>query len=199
VTDLAHWLVDNTASLYSINRLSGYLKSLGHKVPKSVVSDYLEWFEDAYFLFTVRLFDASVARSNANPKRIYCIDHALVASVSSGILVNSGHLLENLVFAALRRLYPNIYYYRTKTGREVDFAVPIRSRARMLVQACESLVEPQTRKRETTALSDAMAELSLKIGTIVTRNEEERIETGGGTIEVVPAWRFLLDLPGSTE
>jgi uncharacterized protein len=195
VTDLAHWLVDNTASLYSVNNLTGYLQSLGHKAPKSAVADYLEWFEDAYFLFTVRIFDPSLARSNANPKKVYCIDHALVTSVSSGILVNSGHLLENLVFTALRRLHPEIYYYRTKTGREVDFIVPLGGRARMLVQACESLAEPQTRKREIAALSEAMVELGQSTGTIVTRNEDERIDGAGGTIEVVPAWRFLLGLP----
>jgi hypothetical protein len=197
VTDLARRLVDNTASLYSINSLTGYLKSLGHKAPKSAVSDYLEWFEDAYFLFTVRIFDPSLARSNTNPKKVYCIDHSLVASVSSGILVNSGHLLENLAFTALRRLYPEIYYYKTKTGREVDFIVPLRGRPPLLVQVCESLAEPQARKRETAALSDALAELRLKAGTIVTRNEDGRIEAGGGTIEVVPAWRFLLELPDS--
>jgi hypothetical protein len=39
-----------------------------------------------------------------------------------------------------------------------------------------------------------MGELSLKTGTIVTRNENGRIDTGGGTIEVIPAWRYLLDL-----
>ena len=123
VNDLAHRLVDNTASLYSVNSLTGYLKSLGHKAPKSAVSHYLQWFEDAYFLFTVRIFDASLARSNTNPKKIYCVDHALVSSVSPGILVNAGHLLENLVFMALRRHHPEIYYYKTKTGREVDFIV----------------------------------------------------------------------------
>jgi predicted AAA+ superfamily ATPase len=199
LSDLAHWLVDNMASHYSINSLTGYLKSLGHKAPKSAVSDYLEWFEDAFFMFTVRIFDASLARSNTNPKKIYCIDHALVASVSSGILVNSGHLLENLAFTALRRLYPEVYYYKTKSGREVDFIVPVRKRARMLVQVCESLAEPQTRKRETAALSEAMAELGLKSGTIVTRNEDERIDVGSVTVEVVPMWRFLLDLPESAE
>jgi hypothetical protein len=199
VTDLAHWLVDNTAALYSVNRLAGYLRSLGHKAPRSAVSDYLEWFEDAYFLFTVRIFDASLARSNTNLKKVYCVDHALVASVSSGILVNSGHLLENLVFATLRRLHLKIYYYRTKTGREVDFIVPLRGRSRLLVQVCESLAEPQARKRETAALIEAMNELGLKTGTIVTRNESDRIDIGGGTIEVVPAWRYLLDLPESTE
>lgn len=197
VTDLAHWLVDNTASPYSINRLTGYLKSLGHKVPKSAVSDYLEWFEDAYFLFTVRVFDASLARRDTNPKRVYCIDHAMVTSVSSGILVNSGHLLENLVFTALRRIHPEIYYYKTKTGREVDFIVPRRGRQRMLVQVCESLAEPKTLKRETAALAEAMVELGLKTGTIVTRNEKERMDVEAGTIEGIPIWRFLLDLPES--
>lgn len=195
VTDLAHWLIDNTGSLYSVNNLTGYLKSLGHRAPKAAVSDYLEWFEDAYFLFTVRIFDASLARSNTNPKKIYCIDHALVTSVSSGILVNTGHLLENLVFTALRRLYSDIYYYKTRTGREVDFIVPMRNRSLILVQVCGSLTEPRTRKRETAALTEAMAELGLKTGTIVTRNEEEQIKSDGGRIEVVPVWRFLLNLP----
>jgi len=197
LTDLAHRLVDNTAALYSVNSLTGYLKSLGHKAPKSAVSDYLEWFEDAYFLFTVRIFDASLARSKTNPKKIYCIDHALVTSVSSGILVNSGHLLENLVFTALRRVSPEIYYCKTKGGLEVDFIAQMRDRSRLLVQVCESMAEPQTRKREVTALGETMVELGLKTGTIVTRNEEEEIKVYGGKIEVVPIWRFLLDLPES--
>ncbi|MCZ7556584.1 MAG: ATP-binding protein [Bacteroidia bacterium] len=197
VADLAHWLVDNAAALYSINKLTGYLKSLGHKVPKSTVSDYLDWFEDAYVLFTVRIFDASLARANTNPKKIYCIDHALVSSVSSGILVNSGHLLENLVFTALRRITPDIFYYKTRTGREVDFIFGRRATSHRLVQVCESLAAQQARKREITALAEAMKELKLSHGTIVTRNEEERIQVDSGTIDVLPAWRFLLSLPDS--
>lgn len=194
VTDLAHWLVDNTASLYSVNNLTGYLKSLGHKVPKTSVSDYLEWFEDAYFMFTVRIMDPSLARANTNPKKIYCIDHSLVNSVSSGILVNSGHLLENLVFTALRRVTPDIFYFKGKSGKEVDFAARILDRSWALVQVCESLADPQTRRRELSALADAMTELNLSSGTIVTRWEEQQIKTEQGMIDVVPAWRYLLNL-----
>ena len=199
IIHLAHWLIDNTSSLYSVNRLAGYLNSLGYKASKSAVSDYLEWFEDAYFLFTVRIFDPSLARSNANSKKIYCIDHAMVTSVSSGILVNSGHLLENLVFIALRRINQEIYYYKTKTGKEVDFIVSFRNGVRMLVQVYETLAEPQTRKREIAALTEAMGELNLKTGIIVTRNEDELIELGDAVIKVVPTWRFLLDLPETAE
>lgn len=194
VTDLAHWLMDNTASLYSVNNLTGYLKSLGHKVPKASVSAYLEWFEDAYFLFSVRIFDASLARSNTNPKKIYCVDHALVMSVSSGVLVNSGHLLENLAFTALRRVSPKIYYYKTKAGREIDFIVPMHGGKKLLVQVCESLADSRSRQREISALNEAMMELSVKTGIIVTRDEDERLETEAGTIDVVPMWRFMLDL-----
>lgn len=201
VTDLAHWLMDNAASLYSINNLTGYLKSLGHKAPKSAVSDYLEWFEDAYILFTVRIFDASLARANTNPKKIYCIDHALVRSISSGILTNSGHLLENLVFVALRRVAREIFYFKSKSGREVDFvaldvASQGRDRTRLLVQVCDSMADPQTRKRELTALSEAMSELNLPEAVIVTRNEEVQIPIEAGMILVVPVWRFLLNPTG---
>jgi len=193
VADLAHWLVDNSGSLYSINNLTGYLKSLGHKVPKSTVADYLEWFHDAYIMFTVRIYDASLARANSNPKKVYCIDHSLVRSVASGILVNSGHLLENLVFVALRRVTPDIYYYKTRTGREVDFITRSQDQSHTLVQVCESLADPRTHKRETVALAEAMSELGLDHATIVTRGDETHLTVDSGIIHVVPIWRFLLD------
>jgi len=197
VTDLAHRLIDNAATLYTINSLTGYLKSLAHKVPKSAVSDYLEWFEDAYFLFTVRVFDASLARANVNPKKIYCIDHALVTSVASGILVNAGHLLENLVFTGLRRVSSDIHYYKTNSGNEVDFITRMPDKSRMVVQVCESMADPKTKKREVSALNEAMNELNFPSGMIVTRSEEDVIKVDGGKIDVVPAWRFLLNMSES--
>jgi len=67
----------------------------------------------------------------------------------------------------------------------------------MLVQACESIAAPKTRKREVAALSEAMAELGLKAGTIVTRSDTEEISVNGGKIEILPAWRFLLAMSES--
>ena len=192
VLDLAHWLVENTACLYTINKLTGYLKALGHKVPKASVAEYMAWFEDSYFLFTVRIFDASLRRANANPKKIYCVDHSFVNSVSSGILLNSGHLLESLVFTALRRDYKEIYYYRTKSGKEVDFMVLSRERKRLLVQVCESLADAQVKKRELAALEEAMLELKLDTASIITRSEDGEVMLEAGKVEILPAWRFLI-------
>lgn len=192
VMDLSHWLVNNIACRYTINSLLGYLKSIGHKTSKISISEYLDWFEDSYFLFTVHIFDASIKRQSANDKKIYCIDHSLVTSVASGILVNSGHLLENLVFVTIRRFASEIYYYRTEHNREVDFITILPNRQHLLIQVCESIIEPKTCKREVDALNEAMQELGCKVGVIVTLNQEQRIEIPAGIVIVIPAWKFLL-------
>ena len=77
--------------------------------------------------------------------------------------------------------------------------VQLRNRSRMLVQVCESLAEPKSRKREVAALAEGLTELGIQSGAIVTRGEEEEIEIDGGKIEVVAAWRFLLNLPEAQE
>ena len=193
VVDLARRLMENVSSLYTLNGLTNFLQSSGHKVPKNSVADYIAWFEDAYFLFTVRIFSASYGKSNANPKKIYCIDHALIRSVTSGILVNSGHLLENIVYVALRRQNIAIYYYKTKANQEIDFLVQDQQRKLSLIQVCETLVSPATRQRETLALQNAMNELGISEATLVTNTESEQITVMNGTIDVLPAWRFLLE------
>jgi uncharacterized protein len=195
LVDLVHHLAGNIASLYSLNKLTFYLQSLGHKVPKSSVSDYLVWLEDAYFLFTVSLFTASVNKSKVNPKKIYCIDHSFIHSVTSSILVNSGHLLENMVFVALRLLFKEIYYFKTEQGLEVDFLVITSEGKKILIQVSESLERNSTRQREIIALRQAMINLNLAKSFIITGNEESQAEVPEGLIETIPAWKFLLGLP----
>jgi len=193
VLDLARKLTGSVASLYTINKLTYFLKSLGHKVPKESVSNYLGWMEDAFFLYTVRMYDASFSRSNANPKKIYCVDHAMVASVSSRILVNSGHLLENILFMALRRKNYDLYYYRTNGAHEVDFLVQKEDRNMMLIQVCETLKNPATRQRELSALQHAMKELGVSESILVTRDEQEEVSGPSGVINIIPVWKFLLE------
>jgi predicted AAA+ superfamily ATPase len=191
VLDASLRLINQVGSMFSVNALTDYLRSLGHKVTKSFVSDCVRWLEDAYFLFPVSIFHPSVSVQNANTRKVYGVDHALVRSVSNGILVNSGHLLEDLVFVHLRSMTDRIHYYRTRTGKEVDFAWSAGEGDWRLVQVCESLAADKTRKRERRALEEAMAELGIAAGTVVTRDDSETIETDRGRITVVPAWEYL--------
>ncbi len=194
VRDAAYRLLNSTASLYSINAITGYLKSQGHKVSKTFVGEMLDWFEDAYALFSVKLFDASVSRQQANAKKIYAVDHAMVRSCSTGILVNSGHLLENLVFVDGRRRGRSLFYYRTRNGREVDFVWKDSESQVTLVQVCEQMPEgSETRERELAALREAQAEQPGCRAIVVTRDEEGIVAGSNGRIEIIPVWKFLLE------
>jgi len=117
----------------------------------------------------------------------------MITSISSGILINSGRLLENLVFTAIRRKTSVIFYYRTEKGKEVDFIALIGRKEKRLIQVCETMVHEKTRKREIAALLEAMSEQKLSEGLIVTRNESETIVSETGIIWLIPAWRFLLE------
>jgi len=109
VVQAGYRLICSAASLYSINRITDYLKSLGHKVSKGFVSLCISWFQDAYFLFSVKIFSPSLSKQNVNAKKIYCIDHSMITSVASGLLANRGHLLENIIFMHLRHSTEEIY------------------------------------------------------------------------------------------
>jgi hypothetical protein len=96
------------------------------------------------------------------------------------------------VFLDLRRRRHEVDYLVTAAGREVDFVTTSPDGKLSLLQVSASLRDPETRAREIEALREAMAELSLREGTVVTRHESETVESGRCRIRVVPAWRFLL-------
>lgn len=191
VLQLGYRLLADAASLYSLNRLTDFSRSQGFKVDKGFVAHCVQWFEDAYFLFSVKMFSPSINKQNVNPRKIYAVDHALISSVIPAFSANAGHRLENLVFLHLRRRSQQIYYYKTKRGGEVDFVWLDTSGQKHLVQVCASLKNRDTREREMKALELAMEELNLNRGIIVTLQEEDIIHDRK-RIDVVPAWKFLL-------
>ncbi|RLC27068.1 MAG: ATP-binding protein [Deltaproteobacteria bacterium] len=192
VIQAGHRLIGSISSLYSINRITDYLKSLGYKVSKNFVSSCINWFEDAYFLFSVPIFSPSVSKQNANAKKIYCIDHSMAGSVSPKIMTDNGHKLENMIFLHLRRHSDEIYYYRTAKRHEVDFVCIDKEYNKNLVQVSLAMKDPKTRSREITSLLCAMEELGLGTGKIITLDEEKILKEGNKTVEIIPAWKYLL-------
>ena len=79
----------------------------------------------------------------------------------------------------------------TKSGAEVDFVVrELLNTESELIQVCWSMDNLETRRREETALKDAMKELNIKRGKIITWLDEYSV---GEDLEIVPAWKWLLE------
>ena len=137
-------------------------------------------------------FSYSVKTQQKSIKKIYAVDTGLAKAVSFRFSEDRGRMLENAIFLHLKRLPVALYYYKTKSNREVDFLVQSSDGKNVLIQACSTLNDAATRDREVKALAEAMREMALSTGYIVAESAPETIAIDGGTIEVVPAVRFLL-------
>jgi len=179
-------LFNQTGSLMTVNKTLEKMRSVGFKVSKDFISQVISLLNDSYLLFQVPFFSESIHKRNTNPKKIYCIDNGLYHSVSKSILDQTAKQLENFVFLELRRRSKFPYYYKTKSGFEVDFIVDETN----LIQVCLSLESDETRQREIRALREAMSELGLKKSVIVTLEENETVKVNEGKIEIIsaPLW-----------
>lgn len=194
-------LLQSSGSLVSVNKLSNDLKSQGVAVGKDTLYDLLDYFVDAFLLFTVPIFSRSLRIRRSNPRKIYAIDPGLYYAISPSGASNLGARLENAVYLELRRRVRAsregaISYYSTKTGHEVDFVVgdATTGHAKQLLQVCTDLSYPSVRNREVRALAEAMNELDLHEAILINMYNDEIIPVEGGEIRVVPAWAWMLQV-----
>ena len=176
---------------------TGYLplaKLLGFNSATSI-KDYLNILSEGYLIFELTKYDFSLKRQYTSNRKIYVIDNGLRNIVAFRTSADMGRLLENTVFLELKRRGLDVWYYKSKDNRETDFLVnPTKP---VLIQVCYDLQNPGTRQREISSLSVCMKELKLDYGIILTKNEEEVINTGNAVIKVIPVWKWLLNPGGS--
>lgn len=184
------YCLSQPATLISINKVFNHFKSLGESVGKNSLFEYLSYFEDAYALFAISIFNFSEKVRQVNPKKIYTIDPGLISAYSIKPQFDKAARLENAVFNHLRRQTKEIFYYKTQQQKEVDF-VTISSRGELsLIQVCYLMNDEKTRQREVSALLEASSELNLNHATIITSDYEETIQEQGLKIECIPFWKL---------
>lgn len=190
---LAKRMLSSVGGQFSLNKISNDFRSAGISVGKETLMQYMEWLEDAYFLFCVPACTASASQRFKLMRKVYCIDHSMLGSLCGSFSELQGQMLENMVFLALRRISREVYYYRTDNGLEVDFlAVHPFTQEKMLVQVCADMSAESTRVRELRAMTVAMAETGLSESLIIADTSEEEVaEVDSGRIRVVPATSFL--------
>jgi len=187
-------LMNNMSHLISVNKLKQRLAGERNKLSPELIGDYMDKLNDCYLMFTVPIRSYNTAVQAVNPKKVYCIDHAMARAFSLSNSDNHDLALENLVFVELRRNMQNVFYYKTARGDEIDFAVGPDSDIR-LIQVCWELGKQNgTRQREIVALLDGMKELELKESWIINAYEEEEYQDKetGRLIHMIPAYKWLL-------
>ena len=184
--ELSFYLLGNISSLVSYNKLKELLQ-LGSV---NTISNYIDYLETAWLLFAMNRYAFSIKQQQIANKKIYSIDTGLTKSVAFSFSEDKGRFLENTVFLQLRRLYnEDIYYYKTKKDKEVDFYLP---KKKMFIQVCQNLNDSKTFDREKQSLFEAMEEVKGSCGLIFTEDEKETISLSGKIITAIPVYEWLL-------
>lgn len=186
--ELAFYLVSNTASLVSFNKLKDLLK-LGSV---NTVINYIDYLENSWLFFVVNKYAYSVKEQQIAAKKIYGIDAGLIQSVGFSFSENKGKFMENIVYLQLRRRYHDVYYYKTAEDYEVDFFLP---KEGSLIQVAQHFDLAETRERELRALVSAAREQNrAKKLVIVTESEKSEFEREGVKVNTVPLYEWLLQV-----
>ena len=184
--ELAFYLVSNTSTLVSFNKLKELLK-LGSV---NTVKSYIDYLENSWLFFVVNKFAYSVKEQQIAAKKIYCIDTGLVSSVGFSFSENKGKLMENVVYLQLKRKYQDIYYFKTAEDYEVDFFVP---KENILIQVSQNFDSPETQRREIRALVATKKELNkVEKFVIVTESSKQTLKIDDLIIQIVPLYEWLL-------
>ena len=184
--ELAFYLMSNPTSPISFNKLKEQFR-LGSV---NTIKNYIEYLENSWLIFTLNVYDYSVKRQQIAAKKVYSIDTGLVNAIGFSFSANTGKLMENAVFLALRRKTHEIYYYTTPAGYEVDFYLP---GSDQLVQVAQNMDHPATQEREMRALTDAMETLGLSSGLILSDSNAETVTGDGLKITIRSLAEWLLE------
>lgn len=184
--------LQNAATLFSLNKVYQTLKSQGFSLSKNTLYQFLSYLEDAYCIFSMGIFHPSVSKSSLKPKKIYPVDQGLISAYGWHQEFQKASTLETAVFLHLRRQKDQCYYYNTASGREIDFLTLDTEGILRLTQVAFTIKNSETMDREVSALLEAMQELKVPQGTIVTLDEEKEFLFAEGKIKCIPIWKFML-------
>ena len=105
--------------------------------------------------------------------------------------------MENLVFLELTRRKKqaggNLFYYRSRNDREIDFVVREKFQIRQLIQVCYDMSNKKTENREIDAIMECAEELNCNNLLIITWDQENVVQRGDYAIQILPYYKWCLN------
>lgn len=179
-------LAESVMQPCSLNRLSNLVKSTGMPCSPSTVMEYVRYLQESCLLISLDNY-ASKFVYKETVKKHYFIDNGLLH-----LFINNPDtaLLENLCAINLYKRYgKGVYYFNRNI--EVDFYVPDE---KLAIQASFRMSEEATLEREIKALVALHGLYETQRNLIITYEDEGIMERDGIKIEIIPVWKWLLDM-----
>ncbi|MCQ2244252.1 MAG: ATP-binding protein [Bacteroidaceae bacterium] len=190
---IAHHLISNACQELNYDEMA---KLLG--LSDKTIQKYVSYLQQA-FLVQILSKHSFKSRERIRGAKSYIVDSGLQNNRENSMAAkNIGWRLENVVYIELLRRYANdfldIYFYKPKAnGKEVDFVVCDKNKAKMLVQVAYDIDSEKTFKRETSALVAASSALACDNLLLIAFADSRDIEVDGKVIHIKSALDWLLE------
>ncbi len=182
-------MLTNSTGEYSFNSIA----KASH-VAVETAEKYIGYLKESLLIMDLPLFSYKLKSQFKQNKKTYAIDTGLRNEVSFRFAPDIGKLAGNAVFLELNRRSDEVFYWKSKSGLEVDFVVKNGQDVQTLIQVSWNVQNKKTRLREERSLCRACEEFGLADGMILTEDVEEIVETDGVTIHYYPLWKWLLGI-----
>ena len=171
----------------SYSKLHNILKTIGVKISKDIVIDYIGYAKQSFLIFTIKNYFSKFVEKETTPK-YYFNDNGLL-----NLFLNKEEprLLENLVAINLWNNYKCNVYYLKSQNLDVDFFIEETGTAIQVAYSITNISDD----RETKSLVEAAKTLKeAKEFVIITYEEEKELNIDGVKIQVIPVWKWLLKI-----
>ena len=193
IDNLGSYLINNVSNPYTARKLASVLAFKSDVT----VAKYLGYLTEAYLIFSLDRHSTKAGTRLQSPKKTYVVDNGLVTAKAVQHSPDTGKLMENLVFTELvkrgNQTSRELFYYKTRNDREIDFVLKNGYQVIELIQVCYDLTNPDVEQRETKALFEASDELKVKKLTVLTWDEKREVKKDGSVIQLKPLWEWLLE------
>lgn len=183
-------IMSNLSKPTSMNNIYNELKSMGMKVGKDSLYQWIEYACNIFLFYKVPKYSKSLVKEASGLPKYYVADIGLRNAVLLSQSSDEGKCLENIVYMILKRRMgedDRIYYYNE--DKECDFVVQKNESVDELYQVCWAL-DDDNYMREVNGLIEAAKVTGCTNCKIITYNQEKRIEENGIGISVIPVWKM---------
>jgi predicted AAA+ superfamily ATPase len=184
-------IVESIGQPISFTRLTNVVSSVGVKVSKSTLINYMEYARNAFLIYPIKNMAENLTGKESSPK-YYMVDNGMVSLLALDV---DTALLENVVAIELLRKFgidDRVFFYNRNI--EVDFYIPD---VQCAIQVSYNPRKTEdTWQRETQALLKVSDVLPCNRLLILSYEGEETVCINNKTIEVIPVWKWLLGEKG---
>ena len=181
------YIFDNIGNLTSLSKIANTLTSMGRKTDAKTIEKYIRGLTDSLLVHEVSRYNIKGKEFLSTLSKYYVADLGLRQMILGNRNIDTGHILENIIYLELLRRKGNVYVGQFDKN-EIDFVV-INSNEIEYYQVALTVLDENTLKRELDAFKNIKDNYPKYLITL----DDVMVNTDYDGIKVVNALEWLLE------